>query len=142
MNKSREKIHFKPPVQIKGDWIVGLVDLEVYNSIFNITEENIKFELHKFPDEKSGSISYEKFKDEIERDLDISDITATDLQDEIVGPIIEEYKKQVSKRMKDGGYMNILADYNSSIFQDFESFLRTEPDLVEDDIRLVLDEYN
>ena len=27
-------------------------------------------------------------------------------------------------------------------FQDFESFLRTEIDLVEDDIRLVLDEFN
>ena len=29
-----------------------------------------------------------------------------------------------------------------SILQDFESFLRTEIDLVEDDIRLVLDEYS
>ena len=35
--------------------------------------------------------------------------------------------------------MNILAGYPSSVFQDFESFLRTEYDLVEDDIRLVLD---
>ena len=40
--------------------------------------------------------------DEIERDLDISDITATDLQDDILGPIIsEEYRGQVTKRMKD-----------------------------------------
>ena len=38
--------------------------------------------------------------------------------------------------------MRILAIYISSIFQDFESFLRTEVDLVEDDIRLVLDENN
>ena len=28
------------------------------------------------------------------------------------------------------------------MFQDFESYLRTEADLVEDDIKLVLDEYN
>ena len=28
------------------------------------------------------------------------------------------------------------------MFQDFESFLRTQMDLVEDDIKLVLDEYN
>ena len=39
-------------------------------------------------------------------------------------------------------YMRILAIYNSSVFQDFDSFLRTEIDLVEDDIKLVLDEYN
>ena len=30
----------------------------------------------------------------------------------------------------------------SSVFEDFESFLRTEVDLVQDDIKLVLDEYN
>ena len=38
--------------------------------------------------------------------------------------------------------MKKLAIYNSSIFQDFESFLRTEVDLVGDDIRLVLHEYS
>ena len=44
--------------------------------------------------------------------------------------------------MKDVGYMNIVAGYVSSVFQDFESYLRTEFDWVEDDGRLVLDEYN
>ena len=44
--------------------------------------------------------------------------------------------------MKYGEYMNILSFYTSSIFQDFESFLRTKIDLVEDDIKLALDEYN
>ena len=75
--------------------------------------------------------------------MDIEDITATDLQDDIIGPnIIEEYKEQVSKRMKDEQHMNILAIYTRSIFQDFESFLRTQIDLIEDHIKLVLDEYN
>ena len=44
--------------------------------------------------------------------------------------------------MKDDEYMRSLAIYVNYIFQDFESFLRTEVDLVEDDIKLVLDEYN
>ena len=57
--KSRERFHFSPPIQTKGDWMVGLTDLEVYNSIFNITEENNKFELYKFPDEKAGGVTYE-----------------------------------------------------------------------------------
>ena len=143
MNKSRETFHFKPPIQIKGDWMIGLTDLEVYNSIFKITEENNKFELYKFPDEKAGGVTYEKVKDEIEKDLGIEDITAEDLQDDLIGPIIiEEYKEQVTKRMNDEQYMNILAIYTRSVFQDFESFLRTQIDLVEDDIKLVLDEYN
>ena len=123
--------------------MIALVDSEVYNSIFNITEENNKFELYKFPNEKDGAVSYEKVRYEIERDLDISDITAADLQDDIIAQIIiEEYRKQVTKRMEDDGYMNILSGYPRSVFQDFESYLRTEIGLVEDDIRLVLDKYN
>ena len=143
MTKPRKTFHFNPPLQIKGDWIVGLTDLEVYNSIFNITEENNKFELPKFPEDKIGSISYIKVRDEIDRDLDISDITAVDLQADLRAPIvIEEYKKQVTKRVKDDKYMFFLSGYTSSIFQDFESFLRTEVELIEDDVKLVLDEYN
>ena len=122
--------------------MIGLWDLEANNSIFNITEENIKFELYKFPDEKAGGISYTKVRAEIEKDLDIPDSTAADLQDDIIARIIlEEYRKQVTKRKKDVGYMNILAGYVSSVFQDFANSLRTEVDLVENDIKMVLDEY-
>ena len=75
--------------------------------------------------------------------MEISDITDTDLQDDIIDPIIiEKYREQVTKRMKDDKYMLILAMYVDSIFQSFECFLRTQIDLVEDDVKLVLDEYN
>ena len=81
--------------------MTGLTDLEVYNSIFNITEENNKLKLHKFPDEKIGGITYEKVRDEIERDFKILDILAADLQDDLIAPIkIKEYRGQVTKRMK------------------------------------------
>ena len=84
-----------------------------------------------------------RVRDEIEKDLDISDITGADLQDDIIGPnITKVFREQVAKRMKDEKYMLILAMYIDSVFQDFESFLRTEIDLVEDDIQLVLDEFN
>ena len=63
MTKPRKIFHFKPPIQVKGDWMIGLTDLEVYNSNFNITEENNKFELYKFPDEKAGGVTYEKVRD-------------------------------------------------------------------------------
>ena len=143
MIQSKQTFYFKPLIPIEGSWMIGLTDLEVYNSIFSITEENIKFELYKFPDEKSGGVMYEKVRDKIERDLDISDITTTDLRDDIIAPFIfEEYKEQVTERMKDEQYMNILSIYTSSVFQDFESFLRTQIDLVEDDIKLVLNENN
>ena len=43
--------------------------------------------------------------------------------------------------MKGAGYMNFVAGYVSSVFEQFESSLRTEVDMVEDDLLLVLDEY-
>ena len=57
MIRSKQTFHFNTLIQIKVDWMIGLVDLEVYNSIFNITEQNNKFELYKLPDEKAGGIS-------------------------------------------------------------------------------------
>ena len=30
MIKPRETFHFNPPIQFKGDWMIGLTDLEVY----------------------------------------------------------------------------------------------------------------
>ena len=75
--------------------------------------------------------------------MDFSDITATDLEDGILGPkFFKEYREQVTERMKDDKYMNLLAIYVNSIFQVFESFLRREVDLVEDGVKLSLDENN
>ena len=47
MIKPRETFHFKQPIQTKGDWMLGLEDLEVYNSIFIINHTNNKFELYR-----------------------------------------------------------------------------------------------
>ena len=143
LKKSSETFHFSPTVEVKEDWMIELTSSWVYISIFDLTEENDNFKLYKFPNEKAGGISHTKVRDEIEKDIRISDITARDLEDDIIAPIIiEEYRDQVTKRMKDDGYMKILGSHIMSLFQDFESYLRTEVDLVEDDIRLVLDELN
>ena len=44
--------------------------------------------------------------------------------------------------MKNEENLKISAGYTRCKFQDFESYLRTEVDLIEDDVRLVLDENN
>ena len=141
--KPLETFYSKPPISIEGSWMIGLTSFEASNFIFHITEENIKFDIDIFPDSKKVAITYEKVRDEIEKDMVFSDITAADIQDEILGPIIiEERGEEISGRMEDREYMNILAGYTRSIIQDFEGCIRTETDLVEDDIRLVLDKFN
>ena len=78
MIKPRETFPFHPPVEVNEDWMIGLTDLQVYNSTFNITEENIQFKPNNFLDSKLGAVSYEKVRDDIEKELDILDITDTD----------------------------------------------------------------
>ena len=45
LTKSCKTFHFNPPIAIEGSSMIGLTIWEVYNSIFDITEEKSKFEL-------------------------------------------------------------------------------------------------
>ena len=138
--KPREIIHFKPPIQVKEDWMIGLVDLEAYNSVFNITEENIKFELYRDTSDKFGFL---ELKDEVEEILNISHTTNGPLDDEILGPrFIDEFIKLSSEKKKTVGYMILLLGYARSLFRHFESYLRIVVRLDEEDIHLILKEYN
>ena len=108
-----------------------------------MSEKKNKFKFYIFPNSKKGGFTYEKVRDEVEKDLETSDITATDLQKEMIGQIVtEENRKEVSKRTKNDKYIDSFVGYTSSIIQDFENYLRSEVDLVEDDIRFVWDEKN
>ena len=121
MTKTRETIHFKPQIHNKGDWMIGLTDLEVYNSVFNITEENNKFEIYR---DSSNKFGFLELKDELEEILNLSHISQQHLQDEIIGPrIIDENYKLSTEKMNTDGYMILLLGYSRSLFRDFESYL-------------------
>ena len=79
LNKSRETIQFNLPISIEGSWMIGLISLEVYNSIFNITDENNNFELYT---DNVDEFSFTELKDELEEIPNISDITPYHLQQE------------------------------------------------------------
>ena len=140
MDKPRETFHFKPPIQIQGDWMIGLTNLEVYNSIFNITEENNKFEIYRDISNKFGFL---ELKDKLEEILNILHITTEHLDDEILGPrIIDEYIKLSIEEKNRDGYKILLLGYSASPFRDFESYLRLVIGLDEEDIQLILKQYN
>ena len=115
MIKPREMFHFPPPIQIKGDWMIGLTSLEVYNSILNITKENNKFELYRDTDK----FAFLEIKDELEEILNISHITQEHLEDEIIGPrIIDEFIKLSTEKKNSDGYMILLLGYGRSQFRE------------------------
>ena len=83
---------FNPPIQINGVWMIGLVSLEVYNSIFNITEESNKFELYTAYLE--DEFSYTQLKNRVAEVFGLSDITPEELKHETFGPkIIQTFRK-------------------------------------------------
>ena len=140
MIKPKETFHFKTPIQTKGDWMLGLIDLEVYNSIFNITKENNKFELYTDTFDK---FSFMELKDEVEKITNISYIIDAHLEDDKLGPqIADTYWKLKSDKSSHDGYIILLTGYARSPFRDFESYLRIVIGLEEDNIRLILKQYN
>ena len=140
MIKPRETIHFNPPSQIKGDWMLGLTDLEVYNSIYNITKQNNKLELYT---DTFDVFSFEELKDEVGEIRNIPNITDYHLEDETIGPrIIKTYWDLRSEKSSTEGYVILLMGSARSLFRDFESYLRIVVGLDEDDIRLILKQYS
>ena len=84
---------------------------------------------------------YESAMFDVVEKLGNSNIAPQDLLYERIGPIsIEEYRKTFLEKKLDG-CLKLLALLKSSIFEDFESLLRTEFDLIEDGISSILDEY-
>ena len=122
--------------------MIGLINLEVYNSIFNITKENNKFELYSEKMQDPEEITFENSKDLIAKNLDVTDIKDEDLLDKTIGDIIvEEYRKIYLEKSREDGYTALLNGYIQSVFQDFESYLRTER-VSDDVIKLILKQYN
>ena len=140
MDKSRKTFHFSQTIQIQGHWMIGLTNLEVYNSIFNITEENNKFEIYR---DTPTKFQFLDLKDELEEILGVPHITREHLlDDETASLIIDEYHKLSHEKKISDGYTILLLNYSRSQFRDFESYLRIRVGLDEEDIQLILKEYN
>ena len=140
MNKQRQIFHFNPALPVEGSWMVGLCDLQAYNSSFNKNHTINKFELYT---DNFDGFSLEELKDELGELLNISDITTYHLQHEVIGPrVIEAFTKLRSEKSSTDCYIILLMDYARPPFRDFESYLRTVASLDEDDIQLSLKQYN
>ena len=140
MFKPRETIHFRPPIQIHGSWMIVLTSLEVYNSFFNITERNNKLELYRDTSNKFGFL---ELKVELEEIPNISHISQDHLQDDEIGPrIFDKFLKLPLEKKNSNGYIILLLGYSRSLFRGFESYLRFVVGLDEEDIQLFLEQYN
>ena len=140
MIKPKETFCFTPPIHIKTDWMIGLVDLEGHISLYNITKEINKFDLYT---DTFDEFSFEELKDELDEILKIPNNTDDLLEDETLGPrIIKSYWELRSEKPSTDGYIILSMGYARSPFRDFESYLRIVIGLHEDDIQMILEQYN
>ena len=45
MNKQKESFSFDIPLELPEKWMMGVTSLEVYNTVYNITEKNNKLKI-------------------------------------------------------------------------------------------------
>ena len=110
----RERFSFKPPIHIEGSWMIGLTTLEVYNSIFNVTEEINIYELHT---DTFDEFSFAHLKDGLEQIFSISDITTKHLRHEKIEPrTIQAYRKLTPENLSTDVYLIVLMSYSPSLF--------------------------
>ena len=120
---------------IEGSWMIGIKSCEISNSIFTITEENKKFELHT---DTSDEFSFDELKDELEGILSISVDTPSQLQHEGIGPRnIQAYNNLRLEKSSTDGYFILLMGYARSPFRELESYPRNVVGSDEDVIQLI-----
>ena len=87
--------------------------------------------------------SFTELENEVGEILGIPNITDAHLEDDKLGPQrAETYWKLRSDKATHDGYIILLTGYARSVFRDFESCLRIAVGLEEDNIRLILKQYN
>ena len=103
MTEPRKTFYLSPGIQIKGHWMIGLTSLEICSSIFDITEENNKFEIYTGVLE--DEFSYTQLKDKAAEVFGLSDISPQDLELELVGQdIIKIYRKLSTEKNQTDRY--------------------------------------
>ena len=120
LNEPRGTFFFKPSINLGLDfnWIIGLTNLEGYNSIFNITEQNNKIGL--CTDDSDDQFSFVELKDKVAELLHLSHVSPEDLQHELHGPdTIKTYGKLSIEKSKTDGYYLIMIAHRQSSFRDF-----------------------
>ena len=142
--QSGETFSFKPftNLGLEAEWMIGLTSLEVYKSVFNITEENNKFELYIYL--VDDVFSNTQLKNNVAEILGHSDISSEYLQHDIHGPkfFVETYRKLAAEKSQTVDYYLILMGYAHSPFRHFEGYLSFFVGLVGKKIQLFSEKNN
>ena len=112
-----------------------------FTILFLIKQKKNNFEIYKDPFERD--FSFNELKDKVAEVLGLSDISVEDLKHEKNGPNnIKTSRKSSTEKSQTDFYYILLLNFMHSYFIDFESNLRMFNPPDENDIQLILKQYN
>ena len=101
MNKQKESFSFDVPLELPEQWMMGVTSLEVYNTVYNITEKNNKIKI-LLKDEQLKSLNVDTLLVmNIEYLYKISDMQSTSGIGKINNFIVDSYSKNKKLIKKD-----------------------------------------
>ena len=101
MNKQKESFSFDNPLDLPEQWMMGVTSLEVYNTVYNITEKNNKFKI-LLKDEQLKSLNVDtQLVMNVEYLYRISALQSTSGIEKINNFIVDSYSKNKKLIKKD-----------------------------------------
>ena len=101
MNKQKESFSFDIPLDLPEQWMMGVTSLEVYNTVYNITEKNNRLKI-LLKDEQLKSLNVDtQLVMNVEYLYKISDMQSTSGIEKINKFIVDSYSKNKKLIKKD-----------------------------------------
>ena len=94
MNKQKESFSFDIPLDLPEQWMMGVTSLEVYNTVYNITEKNNNFKILLRKDQIDVLGLDTELVKKVEYLYKTSDKRRISNIEKIIKPIVDNYKKK------------------------------------------------
>ena len=110
MNKQKESFSFDIPLELPEKWMMGVTSLEVYNTVYNITEKNKKLKI-LLKDEQLKSLNVDtQLVLNVEYLYKISDMQSTSGIEKINTFMVDSYSKNKKLTRKDFNKLKKIID--------------------------------
>ena len=118
MNKQKESFTFDIPLDLPEQWMMGVTSLEVYNTVYNITEKNNKLKI-LLKDEQLKSLNVDtQLVMNVEYLYKISDMQSISGMEKINNFIVDSYSKNKKLIKKDFDKLKKIINQNNQNIKD------------------------
>ena len=138
MNKQKESFSFDIPLELPEKWMMGVTSLEVYNTVYNITEKNNKLKI-LLKDEQLKSLNVDtQLVLNVEYLYKISDMQSTSGIEKINTFMVDSYSKNKKLTRKDFNKLKKIIDQINQNIKDKTTIIIPEFGIENDFVEIEL----